>query len=148
MPMHAPPPPPVAVAAQTRAETALVRQINRVRREHGLRAVRFTFRLHRAARRHSRDMLRRDQLTHGSSDGKSLSARLSSAGARRHYGEVLAWAPRGSGSGARTIVRMWLNSASHRAVLLDGSLRRVGVGRLYGAMGRSRGHAITADFSS
>jgi hypothetical protein len=31
---------------------------------------------------------------------------------------------------------------------MNGKLRRVGVGRVYGSMGKQRGNAITADFSS
>jgi uncharacterized protein YkwD len=143
-----PPEPVVAVTAKNRAEAAIVRQVNRVRREHGLHRVRSSPRLARVARRHSRDMLRLDQLTHSSSDGRSFTARLSATGHRRHVGEVLAWAPRGTRSPARTIVRMWLNSPTHRAVILDDGLRRIGVGRMYGAMGPAgRGHAITADFA-
>jgi len=41
-----------------------------------------------------------------------------------------------------------MNSAPHRHVLMNGRLRRVGVGRVYGAMGGQHGNAITADFSS
>jgi hypothetical protein len=41
-----------------------------------------------------------------------------------------------------------MRSAPHRAVLMNGKLRRVGVGRVLGAMGAQRGNAITADFSS
>ena len=149
MPVTAPPPPPpTATAAKVSAERAIVRRINRVRRAHGLGRVKLSVRLTRVARRHSRDMLRRDSLTHSASSGASLSARLSRAGHRRAYGEVLAWTPRGSRVGPRRIVRMWMNSPSHRAVLLTGSLRRIGVGHVAGAMGRQHGHAVTADFSS
>ena len=146
--MPVPAPPPTATAAMNRAETAIVREINRKRRSHGLRGVRISGRLANVARQHSKDMLAHDALTHSSFDGSSFSARLSHAGKHRRYGETLAWAPRGSRAGARVIVRMWLRSAMHRAVLLDGSLRRIGVGRVYGSMGRQAGNAITADFSS
>jgi uncharacterized protein YkwD len=143
-----PPPPPTATVARAGAERAIARRINRVRRAHGLRRVRFSIRLRGAARRHSKDMLRHDTLTHAASNGASLSARLSSAGRRRAYGEVIAWTPRGARAGARKVVWMWMHSPPHRAVLLSASLRRVGVGRVRGAMGRQRGSAITADFSS
>jgi uncharacterized protein YkwD len=148
MPITAPPPPPVATVAKADVEHAIARRINRVRRAHGLRRVKFRVRLRKVARRHSRDMLRHDALTHSASNGASLGARLSSAGHRRHYGEVIAWTPRGARAGARRVVQMWMNSPSHRAVLLNGHLRRVGVGRVRGAMGHQHGFAITADFSS
>jgi uncharacterized protein YkwD len=139
---------PPAFAAQTRAETAIVREINRVRRSHGLRGVHPSSGLARIARDHSREMLEHDQLSHSSFDGSSFSTRLSRAGHHRRYGETLAWAPKGSRAGARTIVRLWMQSAEHRAVLMDGALKRIGVGRVRGAMGSQSGAAITADFSS
>jgi len=141
-------PPPEAVIAQSRAETAIVREVNRVRRAHGLRSVRITGGLARAAHSHSVAMLRHDRLSHESFDGSSFTGRLSRAGHRHKYGETLAWAPAGSGAGARAIVRMWLASPPHRRVLLNGKLRRIGVARVHGRLGGQRGHAITADFSS
>jgi uncharacterized protein YkwD len=93
-------------------------------------------------------MLKYDVLTHSSLDGSSFGARLQRAGKHRRYGETLAWAPKGSGTSARVVVKLWMGSAHHRAVLMDGSLRRIGVGRVSGAMGSQPGAAITADFSS
>jgi uncharacterized protein YkwD len=141
-------PPVTATAAQTSAERAIVREINRVRRAHGLRGVHVTTGLSRVAKSHSRKMLKANLLTHSSLDGSSFGTRLARAGHHRRYGETLAWAPNGSGTTARVLVRLWMNSAPHRAVLMDGTLRRIGVGRVYGAMGAQPGAAITADFSS
>jgi uncharacterized protein YkwD len=149
MPAATPPPPPVyAYVAQTKAETAIVREVNRVRRAHHLRAVRLTTPLARVARRHSSQMLQHDVLSHSSFDGSTFTTRLKRAGKRRQYGETLAWAPAGSGTTAKVVVNLWMTSAHHRAVLLNGALRRVGVGRVHGAMGDQAGNAITADFSS
>jgi uncharacterized protein YkwD len=140
--------PPVAHAASTKAEIAIVREINRVRRAHHLRSVKLVLPLARGARKHSRLMLKYDSLSHSSFDGSSFSTRLARAGKRRQYGETLAWAPNGSHVTARVLLKLWMNSAPHRAVLMNGALRRVGVGRVYGAMGSQAGNAITADFSS
>jgi uncharacterized protein YkwD len=145
MPAIAPPP---AYAASTRAEIAIVREINRVRRAHHLRAVRNAGPLSKVARRHSTLMLKYDALTHSSFDGSSFSTRLQRAGKRRQYGETLAWAPDGSHVTARVLLRLWMHSPPHRAVLMNGRLRRVGVGRVRGMLGSQRGNAITADFSS
>jgi uncharacterized protein YkwD len=145
MPAAAPPP---AYAASTSAEIAIVREINRVRRAHHLRGVRLATPLARVARRHSSLMLKYDALSHSSFDGSSFSTRLQRAGKRRQYGETLAWAPSGAGVSARVLLGLWMHSAPHRAVLMNGRLRRVGVGRVFGAMGGQRGNAITADFSS
>jgi uncharacterized protein YkwD len=142
------PPPVYAFAAQTKAETAIVREINRVRRAHHLHTVRLTRPLARVARRHSTEMLQHDVLSHSSFDGSTFSSRLQRAGKHRQYGETLAWAPAGSGASGKIVVRLWMNSAHHRAVLLNGALRRVGVGRVFGAMDKQSGNAITADFSS
>jgi len=145
MPAAAPPP---VYAASTTAEIAIVREINRVRRSHHLHTVKLTAPLAKVARRHSSLMLKHDALTHSSFDGSSFSTRLQRAGKRRQYGETLAWAPNGSGVTAKVLLKLWLRSAPHRHVLLNGQLRRVGVGRAYGKMGSQRGNAITADFSS
>jgi uncharacterized protein YkwD len=145
MPAAAPPP---AHAASSPAEIAIVREINRVRRAHHLRTLRIAAPLSKVARRHSSLMLKHDALTHSSFDGSSFSTRLQRAGKRRQYGETLAWAPDGAGVNARAVVKLWMRSAPHRAVLMNGKLRRVGVGRVYGSMGAQRGNAVTADFSS
>jgi uncharacterized protein YkwD len=145
--MPAATPPPV-YAASSPAEIGIVREINRVRRAHHLRPVRLTAPLARVARRHSSLMLKYDALSHSSFDGSSFSTRLQRAGKRRQYGETLAWAPSGAGVSARALLRLWMDSPPHRHVLMNGRLRRVGVGRVYGAMGRQHGNAITADFSS
>ena len=93
-------------------------------------------------------MLKYNALSHSSFDGSSFSTRLQRAGKRRTYGETLAWAPSGSGVNAKSLLGLWLRSAPHRKVLMNGRLRRVGVGRVYGTLGAQRGTAITADFSS
>jgi len=140
-------PPPAYVASST-AEIAIVREINRIRRAHRLRAVKLTAPLARVARRHSSLMLKYDALSHSSFDGSSFSTRLQRAGKHRQYGETLAWAPDGAHVNARALLKLWMRSAPHRAVLMNGKLRRVGVGRVYGSLGAQRGNAITADFSS
>jgi uncharacterized protein YkwD len=147
MPAVAAPPPPV-YAASSQAEIAIVREINKIRRSHHLRSVKLTAPLARVARRHSSLMLKHDQLSHSSFDGSSFSTRLRRAGKRRAYGETLAWAPSGSHVTAKVLLQLWLTSPAHRKVVLNGKLRRVGVGRVYGSMGAQRGNAITADFSS
>jgi uncharacterized protein YkwD len=140
--------PPPAYIASSSAEIAIVRQINKVRRAHHLPTVKLTAPLAKVARRHSSLMLKHNALSHSSFDGSSFSTRLARAGKRRQYGETLAWAPDGSHVTAKVLLGLWLRSAPHRAVLMNGKLHRVGVGRVYGSMGAQRGNAITADFSS
>ncbi|HET6509792.1 MAG TPA: CAP domain-containing protein [Baekduia sp.] len=145
MPAAAPPP---AHTTSSRAEIAIVREINRVRRTHHLKPVKLIAPLAKVARRHSSLMLKHDALTHSSFDGSSFSTRLAKAGKRRTYGETLAWAPDGSHVNAKALLKLWLTSAPHRHVLLDGQLHRVGVGRVHGKLAGQAGDAITADFSS
>jgi uncharacterized protein YkwD len=42
---------------------------------------------------------------------------------------------------------MWLNSAPHRAIVLDPRFRRVGVGRRWGTLGSAGRAVVTADFA-
>jgi uncharacterized protein YkwD len=145
MPAAAPPP---AHTTSSQAEIAIVREINRVRRAHHLKAVKLVAPLAKVARRHSSLMLKHDALTHSSFDGSSFTTRMAKAGKRRTYGETLAWAPDGSHVTAKALLKLWMASGPHRHVLLNGKLRRVGVGRVHGRLGAQAGNAITADFSS
>jgi uncharacterized protein YkwD len=123
-----------------RGERSVIRAINRARASHGLRGLLAGRRLARAADAHSRHMLRADFFSHG-----AFSQRVRRYVRYRRIGETIAMTSRCS---ARTAVRMWLNSPSHRAVLLSGRYRRVGVGRRLGRLGSSRACMFTADFAS
>jgi uncharacterized protein YkwD len=123
-----------------RGERTVIRAINRARAAHGLRRLRANRRLARAADAHSRNMLRADFFAHG-----SFAQRVRRYVRLRSIGETIAMTSRCSG---RTVVRMWLNSPGHRAVLLSRQFRRVGVGRRLGRLGSSRACLVTADFGS
>ena len=129
------------------AEIALVRTINTERARRGLRVLRPSRRLSRAADRHTGDMLRRGELDHSSRDGTPFALRLRAVVSWTRLGEVLAWTPH-QATGPQTVVRMWLNSPSHRQQLLGRSYRRVGVGRRRGWMQGMRGVAFTVDLAS
>jgi len=123
-----------------RGERSVIRAINRARASLGLRRLLAGGRLARAADAHSRNMLRADFFSHG-----AFSQRVRRYVHYRSLGETIAMTSRCS---ARRVVRMWLNSPSHRAVLLSGKFRRVGVGRRLGRLGSSRACLVTADFAS
>lgn len=129
-------------------ELAIVRAINVQRTAHGRPALRIDRRLARSAERHSRDQLRHDRLEHTSSDGTPFPRRIRRAGRFRTAGEVIAFAPRGSSSRARAIVRMWMGSPPHRVQMLSASYRIVGVGKVRGGLRSWRGALITADFAA
>lgn len=88
-------------------------------------------------------MIRRGYFAHG-----SMAERLARFGVRGpRLGENLAWGV-GSAAGPRTIVRSWLASPPHRAMLLRPGFRRVGIGSLAGPFaGHSRARVVTADFA-
>lgn len=128
-------------------ERALIREINRVRSRHGLPRVRFSRALARSADAHTRDMLRANFFGHASSNGTSMERRVGRFRPSHRLGENLAYLPRGR-PGAAAIVRMWLRSPTHRAILLSPAFRRVGVGRRTGSFGGSSAVVYTADFAS
>ena len=105
--------------------------LNRERVGHGLRPLRSNPLLALAARRHSLDMVRHGFFAHG-----DLVARLVHAGyfrGRRSWtvGENIAWGT-GSQSTPRSIVRLWMHSPGHRANILNGRFREIGIGIVAG----------------
>jgi uncharacterized protein YkwD len=130
-----------------RAERKVIRIVNRIRARHGLRRLRVSRALSVAATEHSGDMLRRDFLSHASSDGTAMADRIRRyTGARHWIGEsIVAVGGRGT---ARRAVRMWMHSPPHRAVLLSAAGRRIGVGKRRGRLGSVRRVVFTADLVS
>jgi uncharacterized protein YkwD len=129
------------------SERALIRELNDVRAVHGLPSLHASRPLGRAAEVHSRDMLQGDFFSHSSSDGTTFDRRVRRHTGARKVGETIAAIGRRRG-GAGTVVQMWMRSPPHRAILLDGGFRRVGIGRRWGALGGSTLAVVTADFAS
>lgn len=101
--------------------------VNRARTRAGLRGFAWNRALARAATRHASDMARRGYFAHQRSGGPSVAGRARAAGFRgRRVGEAIAYGC-GSSSTPLAIVRMWLASAPHRAILLS-HRSRVGIG--------------------
>jgi uncharacterized protein YkwD len=141
-PGAAPRPASGGTTALTSRDASLIVAINSVRALHLLPKLRLDRRLARAARSHSRDMLRRHYFDHG-----DFGARMSSFHVRgRLFAENLVWS---SGvMSANAAVAEWLASPPHRANLLDPSLRRVGVATPLGSFGGfATATVITADFA-
>jgi uncharacterized protein YkwD len=127
---------PGASPSATPSELAIVRAMNAVRAANGLPQLTVGYRLTRAARAHSVDMVRRGYFDHG-----AFVQRLRRFGVRAPYvGENLAYGSRGLSASA--VVQMWLTSPPHRQNLMDRSFRRIGVG----LAGGSR-RLVTADFA-
>ena len=130
-------------ATLTASERSVLAEMNRVRAAHGLVGLRVDYRLTRAARAHSQDMLRRDYFAHGS----FLSRILRYGASGPVFGENLAWGT-GSRAQARSIVASWLASPGHRRNLLRAGFRRVGLGAPVGTFRGIAGvRMVTADFA-
>jgi uncharacterized protein YkwD len=129
-------------AAVSSQEQNLLRSINQARARHGAPPLRIASALQRAARSHSRTMLRTGNFTHG-----DWYRRLRRYGANsQKLGETIAWGV-GSEGTASAIVRTWLASPPHRSTLLDRGFRYVGVGVAVGSFGGYGGTSMaTADF--
>jgi uncharacterized protein YkwD len=124
----------VAAACNTRGRRAAARRaavrclVDSARARAGLRGFRGSRALSRAAARHARDMVRGRYFAHQRAGGPSLERRVRAAGwRRRSVGEAIAY---GCGSSRRPveIVRMWLASPPHAAILLSRDLSHAGVG--------------------
>lgn len=125
--------------------------INAVRAKHGLRRLKYSIRLTRAARAHVTAMGRKGFFSHSSAGGASFGHRLQSYYGSKLVGEVIYW-QQGAASAAQ-VVWWWLGSSPHRAQLLARRWRDIGVGAVFvrNAPGVFRGRDVTivvADFGT
>ena len=145
--------PPITATATAKPrmddrERAIVRAINRQRAKHGLSGLKSSRRLARAADYHSWEMLDADYFAHESRDGSPFDQRVRRYANLKALGETLAKLGGCGPKAPRRVVRMWMNSPGHRAILLSSSFRKVGLGRRTGDLGGSRACLVTADFGS
>ena len=115
-----------ARASRASMRRSALRLINRQRARHGRRGLVANRRLARAAARHAADMARRNYFGHVSPSGASPLRRARAAGWRGGVGEVIGWGC-GSLSTPAAMVRAWMASPPHRAIIL-GRGRAVGIG--------------------
>lgn len=146
--LAAPPTNASAGSRMDRTERKIVKLINSYRARHNKSRLRASGALNRAADRHSRAMVAHDFFAHSSRNGMAAATRVRRSSRARSVGENIAFVGAGERRAARRVVDMWIASPPHRAVLLNGSFRRIGVGRRGGDLGGSRGSAFTADFAS
>jgi uncharacterized protein YkwD len=152
----APAPGAGSTAARSHGEIAalgekIAARINIARRQAGLRPLRVHDGLATAADAHARAMAKQGFFSHTSADGASPQERIA-----RHYGgrtisETILW--RAPELSPEQTVSTWLASPAHRAILLSGSLRDLGVGvaRAGAGMGAFSGMPATivvADFGA
>jgi uncharacterized protein YkwD len=132
------------------ARSATLCLINEARAKRGLGRLGTTSSLARAASAHSRDMAANDFFSHDSPGGSTPKARIAAAGylagaSSWAIGETIAWGSGGLASPS-SIVRSWLRSPGHRAILLDGRYDDVGIGIALGAPAGGSGATFTGDF--
>lgn len=112
---------------------------NKFRKRNGLKPLCVHPALQRAARAHSRDMIRRGYFSHG-----DVGARLKRHGYNwRTYGENIYY-----GGGARAAMKAWKKSRPHRANILGRKFREVGVGTHRGVYKGQRVNMYTVDFGT
>ena len=131
-----------------RLEKQVATRVNVVRRWHGLPPLRRAPGLTASARRHSREMAVRGYFEHDSASGATFWRRIertysSSGYGRWEVGENLAWST--GRTTAVDVVRQWMGSPPHRANVLSGAWRELGLGafRVRGAGGAYGGRAVT-----
>jgi len=145
--------PPACPAGGT-DRAAVVCEINAARAAVGRAPLRSRSSLTEAARAHSADMVARRYFAHDSPEGEGPADRAWNAGYMRHaeswrVGEILLWS-RGAPLTAAGAIGMWLESPSHRRILLSPRYRDVGAGPVPGAPlgddGAASATTITVDF--
>jgi uncharacterized protein YkwD len=138
----------LATLPQPAGPAQVEREINAQRAAEGLPAVQTDRRLRRLARSQARRVIRRDVLAHTTAAGTPVGDRLErKMGPLRAAGEVLAFMPTGMTT-ADAVVRAWMNSPPHRAVLMARNLREVGVGARRGLLVSTPGAAFCANFAT
>ncbi len=138
-----------------RLTAGLLRDINELRRAHGLAPLRVSPDLTAAAEDHSEEMATAGYFAHESRDGTTFSKRLQKyygpRGRRWLVGENLLWASPGLSSSSA--IRMWMRSPGHRENLLRPAWREIGLAAVRqtaapGVYGGLRVTVVTADFGA
>jgi uncharacterized protein YkwD len=143
-----------AVGAKAALTTQMLGDVNQLRRSHGLPALRLSPKLTAAAAQHTNEMARLGYFSHDSANGGAFWRRVQRfypSGGRRYWsvGENLLWAsPDVVAAGT---LKLWLASPEHRANLLKGEWREIGLSAVHvpSAPGVYKGlevTIVTADF--
>ena len=124
------------------AKQATICILNKIRHHHGLRRFHLDGRLSVASQRHANAMAVHNFFGHGDFVGRIRAARYLSGARGWTVGENIAW---GSWDYAtpKSIVRGWMHSPPHRANILNGRFREIGVGLTRGAPVRGENRAAT-----
>lgn len=113
-------------------DSATVCLLNRERRSRGIRKLRVNKRLNRAARGHAHNMVERGFFAHGDFVGRIRAAGYLKRARGYLVAENIAWGSLHYATPSN-IVSRWMNSPGHRANILNGRLREIGIGVSRGA---------------
>jgi uncharacterized protein YkwD len=119
-------------ATVEQAVDAVLCLVNDERAQHGLGPVLASGALTRSAQAHSRDMVARGYFSHMTPGGENPRQRVVHCGyarkrGARRVGETIAWGSGERGTPAE-LVRLFMESAPHRRIVLDRRFRDVGIG--------------------
>jgi serralysin len=143
------------MAAPTALEQYMLELINRERANAGAPPLAFNTDLNEAAELHSEWMIAKDRFSHTGSGGSNAGARMEAAGYQFTgswtWGENIAWAttraPAGYVDEVRLLHQNLMNSPSHRANILNGTFREIGIGFEAGDYGGRTSAFVTQDFA-
>ena len=134
---------PAQAAAPTtvRLQSDILAATNAARVKAGCAKLRLDSNIARAARNHSAWMAKTGTFSHVGTGSSTFVTRVRAQGYTAPLSENIAWGYR---SGA-DVVKAWMNSAGHRANILNCKAKAVGVGAVYAANGNPY---YTEDFGS
>ena len=112
-------------AASEALQAEALAAVNAERASHGLRPLKFSRTLDKAAQGAACDNANRHEISHVSSDGSHLKDRLHRVGYR--YRSAAENTGRGFRSGS-SAVQWWMQSPKHKANILMNSVREIGIG--------------------
>jgi len=127
-------------SGKTSFQSQVVKLTNRERAKAGCKALKSNTALKTAAQKHSADMAKKDYFSHTGKDGRSPFDRMTDAG------YAFSAAAENIAAGQRTpadVVKGWMNSAGHKANIINCTYTEIGVGY---AKGGSYGTYWTQDF--
>ncbi|MFB9319625.1 CAP domain-containing protein [Cryptosporangium minutisporangium] len=116
--------PSTALAGPANESDQVIELVNTARAEAGCDPVHADSRLAAAALKHSEDMIARDYFAHMTPDGVSPWDRAKEAGYEVPTGENIALGQKD----AAAVMDAWMNSAGHRANILNCASKAVGIG--------------------
>lgn len=136
---------PSILGTATFSSAEIIRLTNETRAQYGLAPLVASARLSQAAEAKALDMIKLDYWAHNSPAGKTPWSFITAAGYRYLFaGENLARDFGDPGS----VVSAWMNSPTHRANLLDGNFREIGVAAVSGKLSGREGTLVVQMFGA